>query len=245
MVQADADIMLIDEVLAVGDASFAQKCFNVFHEKRRAGRTVVLVTHDMGAVQTFCHRAMLLNDGQLEYIGDPEEVAMRYFRLNFAAGDAEEQASRGGVVFDANARLVDAWLVGEGGDRVESVQQGEPIRLTVVVEARRELEAPVFGLHVLTANGVGVFALRRPLTVSDGQPDRLVAGQRVRISGTLENPLLPGRYFVNCSVARSRSEGDVALQVLRFGDFVVNGAEPGLGIVSVRGEIDALVEPRA
>ncbi len=243
MVQADADIMLIDEVLAVGDASFAQKCVEVFYEKRRAGRTVVLVSHDMGAVQTFCHRAMLLHDGQVEYIGDPEEVAMRYFRLNFAEGDAEEQASRGGVVFDANARLVDGWLEGETGDRVESIEEGEPLRFSVVVEARRELDDPMFGLHVLTANGVGVFALRQTLTASDRHPNRVLAGQRVRISGTLENPLLPGRYFVNCSVARTRRQGDVALQVLRLADFVVHGPEPGLGIVSVRGRVDALVEP--
>ena len=60
MVQADADIMLIDEVLAVGDAAFAQKCMDVFHERRRAGKTIVLVTHDMATVQTLCHRAMLL-----------------------------------------------------------------------------------------------------------------------------------------------------------------------------------------
>ena len=59
MVEADADIMLVDEVLAVGDASFAQKCLDVFHEKRRAGRTLVLVTHDMAAVEELCDRAML------------------------------------------------------------------------------------------------------------------------------------------------------------------------------------------
>src|SRR3954462_8298928 len=57
MVEADADIMLVDEVLAVGDASFAQKCMDVFRAKRQAGRTVVLVTHDMATVQSFCDRA--------------------------------------------------------------------------------------------------------------------------------------------------------------------------------------------
>ena len=60
MVEADADIMLIDEVLAVGDAAFAQKCMDVFHERRRAGRTLVLVTHDMATVEGICDRAMLL-----------------------------------------------------------------------------------------------------------------------------------------------------------------------------------------
>ena len=64
MVQADADIMLIDEVLAVGDASFAQKCMDVFHERKAAGKTIVLVTHDMATVQSMCHRAMLLEGGR-------------------------------------------------------------------------------------------------------------------------------------------------------------------------------------
>ncbi len=91
MVQADADIMLIDEVLAVGDAAFAQKCMDVFHEKRRAGKTIVLVTHDMTTVQTLCHRAMLLHDGELRYIGEPEDAALAYYRVNFAADEERKR----------------------------------------------------------------------------------------------------------------------------------------------------------
>src|SRR3989440_9011568 len=68
MVQADADIMLIDEVLAVGDASFAQKCMDVFYARRNSGKTIVLVTHDMATVQSLCHRAMVLHDGTLDYV---------------------------------------------------------------------------------------------------------------------------------------------------------------------------------
>ena len=85
MVQADADIMLIDEVLAVGDAGFAQKCMDVFRERREAGKTIVLVTHDMTTVQELCDRAMLMHGGALKFIGDSGECAARYFRLNFAA----------------------------------------------------------------------------------------------------------------------------------------------------------------
>src|SRR5437868_11006877 len=73
MVEADADVMLVDEVLAVGDAAFAQKCTDVFRQKKSAGKTLVLVTHDMSAVQAFCDRAMLIHDGRQRYLGDPEE----------------------------------------------------------------------------------------------------------------------------------------------------------------------------
>src|SRR3712207_651723 len=88
MVQADADIMLIDEVLAVGDASFAQKCANTIRDMRDAGKTIVLVNHDMATVEEYCPRAMLIDDGEVRYMGDPGQVSRRYLRLNFerAAG---------------------------------------------------------------------------------------------------------------------------------------------------------------
>ena len=78
MIQVDADMLLIDEVLAVGDAAFQQKCFDVFYRMRDEGKTVLFVTHDMPAVQRFCDRAMLLERGQIETIEDPEDVADRY-----------------------------------------------------------------------------------------------------------------------------------------------------------------------
>ena len=62
-IQVDADILMIDEVLAVGDAAFQQKCFDVFNDLRDRGRTIIFVTHDMGALQRFCHRALLLERG--------------------------------------------------------------------------------------------------------------------------------------------------------------------------------------
>src|SRR3954454_24816145 len=83
MIQVDADILLIDEVLAVGDAAFQQKCFEVFHHLRDQGKTIVFVTHDMGAVQRFCHRAMLIERGVVQQIAGPDDVASNYMELNF------------------------------------------------------------------------------------------------------------------------------------------------------------------
>jgi ABC-2 type transport system ATP-binding protein len=241
MVEADADIMLVDEVLAVGDASFAQKCMDVFREKRRAGRTLVLVTHDMATVQSICDRAMLIHDGELRYIGDAEEAALRYYRLNFG-GDRENGGAAGGVP-DVNVRVVDGWLENEVGERVDNIEQGEPIGLEVVFEARHALVEPVFGFHFLNDNGETVFGFNRTLTVRDGEPNRIAAGQRVRIAGKIENPLLPGRYFVNCWISRNRTQGDLALHVMRLLEFVVYGTRPGPGSVSVRADVDAGLEP--
>jgi ABC-type polysaccharide/polyol phosphate transport system ATPase subunit len=243
MIQAEADILLIDEVLTVGDAAFQQKCADVFHEMRSTGRkTIVLVTHDMTAIARYCHRAMLLHDGELHHLGDPEEVGRRYFKLNFERPRADG-AREAGAVPDLHARLVDAWLENASGERITNVEVDEPVRLGAVIEAQHELIEPSFGLHCTNADDVHVFELNRRLCVADGQPNRLAAGQRVRIGGWIENRLMPGRYFLTCWVGRTRGEGDVALQVIQLLDFVVFGTRPGigrLGIVSVEADLKAV-----
>ena len=241
MVQADPDIMLIDEVLAVGDASFAQKCMDVFREKRRAGKTIVLVTHDMATVQEFCHRAMLLHDGEIRYIGDPEEAALRYFRLNFGGTGSDGDGRQQGAVPDVNARVVDTWLESRSGERVGNVEQGEPIRLNAVIEAHQNLSAPVIGFHFLTADGVQVFGFDQPLTTGPDR-DRIAAGEQVRVVASIENPLVPGRYSVRCLVSRDH-RSEVAVQILHLLDFVVYGTRPAPGVVSVRADVDVVSEP--
>jgi ABC-type polysaccharide/polyol phosphate transport system ATPase subunit len=95
MIHVDAEILLIDEVLAVGDAAFQQKCYDEFERIRDSGATVLLVTHDMSAVQRFCDRALLLEHGRAVELGDPEHVGNRYLELNFSeqARHVEEVAA--------------------------------------------------------------------------------------------------------------------------------------------------------
>ena len=81
-VQVDADVLLFDEVLAVGDSSFKEKCHAHFDRLKAEGRTIVLVTHQMDAVARFCDRAILLHQGRLVEMGEPENVAQRYEELN-------------------------------------------------------------------------------------------------------------------------------------------------------------------
>jgi ABC-type polysaccharide/polyol phosphate transport system ATPase subunit len=83
-IQVDAEILLMDEVLAVGDMHFQQKCFDIFNKYKEQKKTVILVTHDMGAVQRYCSRAIFLNEGKIVKDGKPEEVVEEYTK--FATG---------------------------------------------------------------------------------------------------------------------------------------------------------------
>jgi len=87
-IQAHNEILLIDEVLAVGDANFQRKCYQVFKDIKKQGKTVIFVTHDMGAVQDFCDRAMMIEDSKVVMIGKPREVAVRYEVANSSQANA-------------------------------------------------------------------------------------------------------------------------------------------------------------
>jgi ABC-type polysaccharide/polyol phosphate transport system ATPase subunit len=237
------DILLIDEVLAVGDAAFQQKCADVFHQMREGNRTVVLVTHDMGAIETYCERAMVIHEGLIRHIGDPEEAAKEYLRLNFEGPDTAG-ARQEGVFPDRHARLLDAWLEDEAGMRVAQVEMGKPIRFRATLEAREPMQEPVLGFHLRNADGVYVLGFNHPLRDDPAAPDSLQPGQRFHVSGEIENLLLPGHYFMFCWVVRNRARGEMALQSIDLLDFIVFGRPKAGGIVSLPAEIEVTVDGR-
>jgi ABC-type polysaccharide/polyol phosphate transport system ATPase subunit len=223
MIQSDAELLLIDEVLAVGDAAFQQKCADVFHEMRDSERTVILVTHDMGAVEHYCHRAMLLHDGEVKAVGDPGEVARKYLRLNFESAPSTGGDSLGEV---ADVVVEDAWLEDASGARATNVEKGKDLRFCADLEAKRDVEGPTFGFSLANADGVEVTGFGVPV---DELPERVSAGQRLQIRATVENRLAPGRYIVRCWIHRNRNLSDIVLYSPHVLDFVVfGGDEPGV-----------------
>jgi hypothetical protein len=187
---------------------------------------------------------MLIHDGDLHDLGDPEETALRYYRLNFGGDQPGAEPQPGGVP-DVNVKILEGSLRNEAGERVDNVEQGQPIGLDVLFEARHDLDAPTFGFHFLNANGETVFGFNRTLAGPDGEPGRVAAGERVRVAGRIDNPLLPGRYFVTCWISRNRTQGDLALHIVRLLDFVVYGTKPGPGSVSVNAEVEASLDVEA
>ncbi len=239
MVQADADIMLIDEVLAVGDAAFGQKCMDVFHRRREAGRTLVLVTHDMATVQSLCDRAIVIHDGTVRFVGGPEDAALEYLRLNFGepAPLADPLAPESGVpvVHGRNARLLSARLLDEDGRALANVAEQQPITLDATLEAACELVDPLFAFHIRNQQGTAVTGFLRRM---DG---RVRAGQRIRLHGTIDNALVPGNYQIECWVRRDRHAEDIAVQPMKLVEFVVYGTGLRLGVVSVKADIEPAV----
>jgi ABC-type polysaccharide/polyol phosphate transport system ATPase subunit len=238
MLQADADVLLIDEVLAVGDAAFQQKCADVFHEMKAQGKTIVLVTHEMATVEAYCHRAMLIDGGEIRKSGDPAEIGREYLRLNFERARAETGAPVPSLSDEVSLR--EMWVEDAAGQRQGTVEEGTEIHLRAELEVLSEVHG--LGLGMILANADGfAFAEVGTMVDGEGEEDRLPAGRRVVVDLRLENNLVPGRYFVHLGVSRAGS-GDAALYVHNATDFVVFGTEQARGVVTIPHRFETAVE---
>jgi hypothetical protein len=238
-VQVDADIILVDEVLAVGDAAFQHKCFDRFHTLKQAGKTIVFVTHDMSAVQRFCDRAMLLERGAMAEIGDPYAIASAYNELNFG------QLPSGGGLFvrgDRAAEIRGAWFEDPTGQRISSAPHGTPVSLCVEVLFNDAVARPRVHFHLRNAARHTVFATStelHPLDTGAYEPGD-VAVFRVR----MENWLAPGRYDLSPTLAAHDAGPGDALDVREnTAAFVVPGAIHFDGVVDLPHSVDVERRP--
>ncbi len=244
-IQVDADILLIDEVLAVGDAAFQQKCFDVFYRMRDEGRTVLLVTHDMSAVTRFCSRAALLDHGHLVDFGAPEDVARSYLDLNFGTGEAAAEPgadeARSG---DGKALIEEAWFEDARGDRVEVLEQGSPARLVARARFLERIEHPDWRVLFENADHHPLFATST--TWAGLETGVIEAGDSATVAIDFEVPFAPGRIYATPALSY-RGSGDRFIDRReRFASAVVTGVHHSGGLVMVPHDVSVSSEgPKA
>jgi ABC-type polysaccharide/polyol phosphate transport system ATPase subunit len=240
MTQVDADVFLVDEVLAVGDAAFQQKCFDAFGRLHQQGRTIVLVTHDMVAVQSHCDRAILLESGVLEESGKPVDIARSYLEVSFA--QRRHSADPEDVSFAGEEDVVEfhgVRVVGDDGEATANLAAGEAIRLEADIGSRGTVERPVFAYSIVNADGQPIFSTR-PIRL---EQEALHPGERALVSSVIDNPLTPGHYFVHVGVGREAGNDTETIAFRKNAtDFVVYGPERFVGFVNLDYEATARVK---
>ena len=197
--QAASDILLLDEILAVGDAGFQRKCLAVFADLKKRRATVALVTHDLGQVRRFCDSAVLLDAGRVVMTGTPEAVIARY--LEGGGPDvAPAQAKRAGIG-DGRICLRDGWLETTAGIRATRIESGQRPTLVLLAEATQDVQDPVFGVIVRDGRGAYVYVVN---TLWMGMRTGVVpAGQTVEIRMPFVAALRNGSYAVDAAVTDS------------------------------------------
>ena len=198
-IQVDADVILVDEVLAVGDAAFQQKCFEEFDRIKRDGKTIIFVTHDMGAVERFCDRALLMERGRLVSIDKPAPIARQYTELNFGrltTADNTDGLRHGDHV---RAEIGAAWFEDRDGGRLTAAGQGDRVRMCMAVTFNEVVQDPVFTLHLRNDVRHTVFATAS--TYHDVHTGRYRPGDSAVVRVEFENWLAVGRYHLTPTVA--------------------------------------------
>lgn len=188
-VRAEADILLIDEVLAVGDADFQRKCFEYFNQLKKTKKTVVFVSHDMDAVQRYCDRAMLIEKNQVVQIGDVHEVAKKYTRLFTSQSAGGEQAG-------SDLR----W--GDGKLKTDLVTiHVDKNRLSVKqrIVAKQHVEGVTAGIRIRSSSG-------QPITGTNSQlenqkPQDMKKGEMIELTWQVPNIFSDGQYDVDLVAA--------------------------------------------
>lgn len=193
-INVDPDILLVDEVLAVGDLAFQDKCMAKFADFRRRGKTVVIVSHAMGSMRSMCDTVAWLDAGRLVEVGKAEQVVDRYVDQGHGAIEAPDGSWRFGT---GEGRLSSVELLDRDGRPTRLVHTGDRVTIRLSWETSQPIEQPVFGLNLWTREGVEVWS----------QHTRDAAFHVDRIDGRgvvdLEVPelvLLPGAFDLSASI---------------------------------------------
>jgi ABC-2 type transport system ATP-binding protein len=154
-INVDPEILLVDEVLAVGDAAFQEKCAEKFTEFSREGRTVVVVSHSMYSLRNMCDQVAWLDHGRLMETGDAKPVLERYLdstRTDIRAGE------HGEVRWGSGEAIVNSVEILSGGAVVDKVRTGDKVSIRISYTARERIDNPVFGLAIESHDGVYLWA---------------------------------------------------------------------------------------
>lgn len=193
------EIMLIDEVLAVGDQEFQRKCLGKMDDAARSGRTVIFVSHNLSSIQRLCDRTVWLSKGRMKGIGETREVVTEYLR------DAEPEEAAGvvGLTDKTNrlgageARLRQLRMLDQSGKPTSSLRLGEPFSLALEFELSELNHQVVAMIGISSADGARVF--QTISADSDLGPLRLEPGVH-EIEVRLDQPLQPGEYYIDVGV---------------------------------------------
>ncbi len=199
-INVDPDILLVDEVLAVGDASFVGKCLEKIAEFKKKGKTIVFVSHSLDLVQKICNRAAWMKKGKIVMIGEPKQVVDKYL-LDVLGKDVERElvakdTKRWG---SGEVQIIDSWLENVKGEKTTHFNYGETLRIKMVVDPKREIEDFVFGVGIFTSDGTNVYGTNTHL--EDFKP-KVLKGRSIVTFEIPQLHLINGVYSVDIAVHR-------------------------------------------
>jgi ABC-type polysaccharide/polyol phosphate transport system ATPase subunit len=236
-----ADVLLLDEVFAVGDEDFQRRCFGKIHEFKRRGGTIVFVSHDAQAVERLCDRAVLLRQGSLVFDGSTRDAIAEYRRLLADERSPDELAAGLREWGSGEARILSARLLDASGEARPQFASGEGAIVELVTTAQPGVAPPRVSLELRDDDGVvlgGIVQATDELGWGTGNGERIVRFELDRL------PLAEGQFHVRCALVDETTGALLHLldDALRFFVFPA-GTETGAVLLDGRWSVQEITTP--
>ncbi len=238
-IQAPAKILLVDEVLAVGDAAFQHKCFGVFEDLKMKGTTIVFVSHALNVVDQFSDRVMYLKDGRMDFIGRPQKAILNYLRDNAnreaRTSDTDEKAKDS----KKTGLIREVVLLNSKGVKTKVFQSGENIKLEIRYKTPIPIDNPIFGVALHKADIYISGPSTKAAKVSLGT---IKNKGKIKVE-LLDPPILPGDFFISVGVFNKDTTQiyDYQEKAYRFTIIGKSGSERR-GLIEIRSKWEKISE---
>jgi len=223
-IRANTDILVLDEVLAVGDEAFQQKCYDYFAKVKKEGKTIILVTHDMGSVQRFCKRALLLEGGKIVKIGSSPSISTMYSNLfleernQALKNENRKRLDQSPINTESDARLTNVRLLQDRKER-EVIKAKENFTIELRFNLQSTIDKAVVGINLVDGNGNIMLATS---TREHSPTVKLFRGEN-RISFSIDNIYTDSTYSINAAVTDESRAGMLLYQAQDIHRFEIKG----------------------
>jgi lipopolysaccharide transport system ATP-binding protein len=201
----EPEILLVDEVLAVGDAQFQKKCLGKMGDVSKEGRTVLFVSHNMAAISTLCSRVLLFDHGEITGIGSPQRVISDYLSQGTVKpASVVDLTNHPGRTKHREIALLSVWIENRHGIKGGLVKMGEPVSLCAYFKSSKSIAVPGFGFSIEDIEGRRIFSFTNHMLPNSDIPRSVKNG--VMTCHIPKLPLLAGTYYVTLSLTESKKE---------------------------------------
>jgi ABC-2 type transport system ATP-binding protein len=223
-IRAQSDILLLDEVLAVGDAAFQRKCLNYFEQLKAQRKTVILVTHDMNSVRKLCSRAALVTAGKLEYIGAPEHVAELYDNQNAEGVRLSDKPAVASGLVEIEELVVT-------GQKRSVFSEKDSVKIKFVIQSTKRIEA-FAGLQIIRQDGQFIAGITSQLQI---KPKIMEPGKKIVYEFIFPaEQLIIGTYLVDGMIFEV-GNNQPAFYKNAMAEFKIDGNIHGWGTLNLTG----------
>jgi len=226
-IQTEPDILLVDEALAVGDREFQQKCYDVFDQYKKKGVTILLVSHDLGAIRRFCDRTLLLNQGRQVAFGETDAIID-----NYVYGDREPEDAPSGENETKQTRwgnravtITDVKLIDKFGKESMRFRSFDPMTIRICYNAIKMISDIVFGIALYSEEGNYLYGTNTELKKTFVGP---VVGEGYIDLDIERIPMIAGRYLLTVAVQSRNNEHYDWIDKKYSFDVTPTGRDPGV-----------------